>query len=130
MTTRIPDTELIRPDELILLYEALMERSLRMLISARDANWTQLIEDEAQYVVEAEKLSRLDASPPLSREQQERKADLLEKIFENGLEVRRLLEERRELLSRQLHQHPLGKDVAPVKGGRRGKGMGRADEGP
>lgn len=84
--------------EVIAVYEALLARSELMLASAREADWTSLVDQEADYVQRVERLSRLEVEPSLDRASQMRKADLLERILENDLEVRRHLIQRRDEL--------------------------------
>ncbi|MCH4562973.1 flagellar protein FliT [Halomonas sp. EGI 63088] len=81
-------------------YEALLDRSSRMLDSARDADWEALVDLETQYVVQVEHISRLDAELPLDDEGGERKAELLERILEQDLEIRQRLVARRDELDR------------------------------
>ncbi|RTR04422.1 flagellar protein FliT [Halomonas nitroreducens] len=85
-------------EEVIAIYEALLARSEQMLASARVADWAALVDQEADYVQRVERLSRLEAEPSLDRASQLRKADLLECILENDLEVRRHLIQRRDEL--------------------------------
>ncbi|PXX96439.1 flagellar protein FliT [Halomonas sp. LBP4] len=81
-------------------YEALLDRSSRMLDSARDADWEALVDLETQYVVQVEHISRLDAELPLDDEGGERKVKLLERILEQDLEIRQRLVARRDELDR------------------------------
>lgn len=85
---------------LIAAYEALLSRSSRMLDSARAADWEALVDQETEYVVQVEDLGRLDAELPLDDEGGERKAELLERILDQDLEIRQRLIERRDELDR------------------------------
>lgn len=80
-------------------YESLLMTSSDMLQLARDADWGALVAKESDYLVMVERIHRLDAQQPLDDIAAELKADLLEKILEQDLEVRRRLLERREELS-------------------------------
>lgn len=85
---------------LIAAYEALLSRSSRMLDSARAADWETLVDQETEYVVQVERLGRLDAELPLDDERVARKAELLERILDQDLEIRQRLIERRDELDR------------------------------
>ncbi|ATJ84640.1 flagellar protein FliT [Halomonas beimenensis] len=84
--------------EIIAGYEALLAISEAMLAAARDADWPTLVEQETDYVRRVERLSRLDAEHPLDEHRQRRKAELLERILDNDLEVRQRLIRRRDEL--------------------------------
>lgn len=79
-------------------YETLLARTRLMLESAHDANWPALIDQEGGYVMQVERLARLDAELQLDEDHQARKAQLLEQILENDLEIRERLIERRDEL--------------------------------
>lgn len=85
-------------ERLLACYEALLERSTRMLAKAREEAWEALIEEESRYVQEVERLAREDQGQALDAAQRERKADLLERILEQDMEVRRHLVARRDEL--------------------------------
>ncbi|GHE21311.1 flagellar protein FliT [Halomonas urumqiensis] len=80
-------------------YEALLARSSRMLDAARAADWEALIGQETGYVVDVERLRRREAELPLDAAEASRKADLLERILAQDLEIRERLLERREALA-------------------------------
>ena len=84
-------------------YEALLERSSRMVSFACEEDWSRLLEEEADYVVEVERLSRLEAHQTLDAAHRERKALLLERILEGDLEIRRRLNKRRDELGALLN---------------------------
>lgn len=81
-------------------YEALLSRTRLMLDSARDANWSALIDQESTYIKHVDQLKKLEAGRFLDDEHRERKAKLLEGILENDLEIRERLVERREELGK------------------------------
>lgn len=81
-------------------YEALLACTRRMLASAREADWSALIEQEGDYVIRVERQSRLDARVELDTDNRYRKTRLLEQILENDLEIRKRLIERRDELGR------------------------------
>lgn len=97
---RTPPNGAVAQETVIAAYEALLSRSSRMLDSARAADWEALVDQETEYVVQVERLGRLDAEQPLDDERGERKAELLERILEQDLEIRQRLVERRDELDR------------------------------
>lgn len=81
-------------------YEALLTCTRLMLESAREADWPALITQEGDYVIQVERLARLDAQLELDTDNRHRKAQLLEQILENDLEIRKRLIERRDELGK------------------------------
>ncbi|MCK2185113.1 flagellar protein FliT [Halomonas getboli] len=79
-------------------YQDLLARSERMLALAREADWPALVEHEAGYVQQVGRIAELDAQHALTEDERRRKAELLEPILENDMEVRRLLVQRRDEL--------------------------------
>nr|WP_240457663.1 flagellar protein FliT [Halomonas socia] len=79
-------------------YEALRVQTDGMLELARAEAWSELIQQQARYVVEVERLSRLEQGLDFDAGNRQRKALLLEAILESDHEVReRLLVRRDEL---------------------------------
>lgn len=114
-------------EQLLAAYEDLLERSTRMLEWARQGDWDALVNEESCYVVEVERLSQVEPESLLDVPQQKRRAELLEQILEQDMEIRRRLVERRDALSeligvsqrkRDLNRayRPLG-EVAPLPKG-------------
>lgn len=95
MTAMQPMTE----ERLLAAYEALRECSSRMLEWARQEDWDSLVNEESRYVIEVERLSQFDSELLLDMPQQQRRAELLEQILEQDMEIRRRLVERRDALS-------------------------------
>ncbi|GEK48192.1 flagellar protein FliT [Bisbaumannia pacifica] len=96
--THHPESAASDAERLLAAYEALLERSTRMLAKAREEAWDALIEEESHYVLEVERLAREDQGLELEPAQRERKAGLLERILEQDMEVRRHLVARRDEL--------------------------------
>lgn len=96
--TQHADPKSDQGEHLLRAYEALLERSTRMLAKAKEEAWDALIEEESCYVLEVERLAREDQGLVLDLPQRERKAELLERILEQDLEVRRHLVARRDKL--------------------------------
>ncbi|SDG08430.1 flagellar protein FliT [Onishia taeanensis] len=90
-------------EDIISGYEALLERSTRMLAFACEEDWSRLLEEEAEYVIDVERLSRIEAEHTLDASFAQRKALLLERILEGDLEIRRRLSKRRDELGELLH---------------------------
>lgn len=79
-------------------YEALLARSSRMLDAVRAADWDALIRQESEYIVQVDRLRHMDTELSLGGEALEHKAELLEQILEQDLEIRRSLLARRDEL--------------------------------
>ncbi|GGX80140.1 hypothetical protein GCM10007160_04530 [Litchfieldella qijiaojingensis] len=86
-------------EQVLAAYETLRECSNRMLEWARLEDWDSLVNEESRYIIEVERLSKLEPSLAMDVAQQERKAELLEQILEQDMEIRRRLVERRDALS-------------------------------
>ena len=86
-------------EQVLLAYEALLARSGRMLDHVRHHDWDALVEEEAHYLVDVEQLSSREQDTVLDAPQRARKAQLLERILERDLEIRRCLVARREELA-------------------------------
>ena len=84
------------PEAVVEGYEGLLGYTQRMLHAAREGDWPALIEQEHDYVQAVEAIARLDAGQVLSEAQRQRKAELLEVILVNDLEIR-LIQRRDEL---------------------------------
>ncbi|GHC32957.1 flagellar protein FliT [Aidingimonas halophila] len=89
-------------EALISFYEGLLARSTRMLTQAREEDWDALIEEESQYVIDVERLSRIEGQDAMSQEQQARKDSLLERILEQDMEIRQRLIARRDELGQMI----------------------------
>ncbi|HSP58323.1 MAG TPA: flagellar protein FliT [Halomonas sp.] len=102
-------------------YEALLARSSRMLDAVRAADWDALIRQESEYVVQVDKLRHMDAELSLDSEALEHKAELLERILEQDLEIRRSLLARRDelgqLIGSSRQKLALSRTYGPQQGG-------------
>lgn len=79
-------------------YESLRVQADAMLEMARAEAWNELIQQQASYVVEVERLSRMERGLVFDDANRERKTALLEAILERDREVRERLVERRDQL--------------------------------
>ena len=86
-------------EQVLLAYEALLARSGRMLDCVRRQDWDALMDEEAHYLVDVEQLSSREQDTALDPSQRARKAELLERILEHDLEIRRCLVARRDELA-------------------------------
>ena len=86
-------------EQVLLAYEALLARSGRMLDCVRRHDWDALMEEEAHYLVDVEQLPSREQDTALDASQRARKAELLERILERDLEIRRCLVARRDELA-------------------------------
>lgn len=118
------DGPLASPERLLAAYESLLARSTRMLACVRERDWFALVEEQSCYVVEVESISRAEGAFSLSGEEQGRKADLLERILEQDVEIRRSLLERREELYKLLGMSRRKRDLARSYGVREFPGPG------
>ncbi|RAH36595.1 flagellar protein FliT [Halomonas sp. SL1] len=107
-------------------YQDLLERSERMLALAREADWSALVEQETGYVQQVARVAELDAQHALSDGERQRKAELLEAILGNDMEVRRHLVQRRDELGELIGTAQRRRDLQQAYGdGGRGAGSGR-----
>ncbi|ARB46722.1 flagellar protein FliT [Alloalcanivorax xenomutans] len=90
------------PEGVLVSYETLLARSTRMLACVRQKDWDALVDEQSRYVLEVDRLSRIERDLSFNVEEQERKAALLERILEQDLEVRRCLMARRDELDQLL----------------------------
>lgn len=81
-------------------YATLLDSAAHMHELASAGQWAELIEQRTQYVMLVDKLRHLDAGVSLDADGQQRKAELLERILEHDVKVRRQLVARRDELSK------------------------------
>ncbi len=97
-------------------YQDLLERSEQMLARAREADWSSLLEQEAGYVQQVERVAELDERHSLSEDGRRRKAALLERILDNDREVRRLMAQRRDELGELIDSSRRQRDLQRAYG--------------
>ncbi|GHB10291.1 flagellar protein FliT [Salinicola rhizosphaerae] len=94
-------------------YRALCELSWRMLRLAQADSWDELIDCEAEYVLELARIRERDRAQVLSDRDRLEKRALLETILTQDRETRQLLDARRDALSHLIgssrRQQALGK---------------------
>ncbi|QNI01530.1 flagellar protein FliT [Halomonas sp. SH5A2] len=102
---------------LIDTYAALLDSVMHMHELADNDQWAELIDQRTHYVLLVEKLRELDTSVTLESSAQQRKAELLEAILEQDVEIRRQLIARRDELGRLINvsqrQRSLHRAYAP-----------------
>lgn len=102
---------------LIDTYAALLESVTHMHQLADNDQWADLIEQRTHYVLLVDKLRELDAAVTLEPSAQQQKAELLEAILEQDVEIRRQLIARRDELGRLINvsqrQRSLHRAYAP-----------------
>lgn len=110
-----------REEMLLAAYRALRETSARMLALARSGEWEALVEQESRYLVQVERIRRMDAQQSLSGERAASKAALLEQILEQDMEIRQCLVSRRDELGRLIgnsrRQQSLNRAYGAQQGG-------------
>lgn len=108
-------------DVLLEAYESLLARSSRMLDAVRAADWDALIRQESEYIVQVDKLRHMDTELSLDGDALEHKAELLERILEQDLEIRRSLLARRDelgqLIGSSRQKLALSRTYGPQQGG-------------
>lgn len=99
-STRDPLDSQPQDARLMACYETLLSLSGKMLDLATRGEWEALIEEEGRYLMAVDQLQQQQEPAGLSREQQQRRAAMVELILEQSLEVQRHLVARRDLLGR------------------------------
>ncbi|MGM0543562.1 MAG: flagellar protein FliT [Pseudomonadota bacterium] len=101
-------------------YAALLDSVTHMHQLADNDQWADLIEQRTHYVLLVDKLRELDAVVTLDPAAQQQKAELLEAILEQDVEIRRQLIARRDELGRLINvsqrQRSLHRAYAPQQG--------------
>lgn len=106
------------PDELLAKYEQLLAQSRRMLELAGVAQWDELLDEEARYVENVQKLAHIQPDRALTPDELESRLNFMEQILECNLEVKRHLETRRdeigELINLSRRQGVLGRTYGVI----------------
>lgn len=101
-------------------YEALLGRVEYMHELANAEQWAELIDQRTSYVVLVDQLRELDMTVLLDAASQQRKAELLERILEHDVDIRRRLVSRRDELGKLIEvsqrQRDLHRAYAPQQG--------------
>ncbi|MFG6665508.1 flagellar protein FliT [Halomonas sp. HNIBRBA4712] len=101
-------------------YGELLSRAAQMQSLASTEQWPELIEQRTHYVVLVDKLRELDERVELDDAGKAQKADLLERILEHDVEIRRRLVTRRDELGKLIgvsrKQRDLHRAYAPQQG--------------
>lgn len=110
--------ESLTPEQLLARYEQLLGRSHRMLEWAKLGQWEDLLSEEVRYVEDVQRLASLEPSRELGPDQLQHRLDLMEKILECNLDVKRCLEARRdeigELINLSRRQGELGRSYGVI----------------
>ncbi|MCX2780133.1 flagellar protein FliT [Microbulbifer thermotolerans] len=99
-------------ERLLAAYESLLARSTRMLACVREHDWFELVEEQSCYVVEVEFIAKAEGAIDLNEAEKEHKAELLEKILRQDLEIRQRLFKRKEELQKQMSVAQCKRDLA------------------
>ena len=101
-------------------YETLLSRVEHMHELANAEQWAELIDQRTHYVLLVEQLRELDATIMLDAAAQQRKAELLERILEHDVDIRRRLVARRDELGKLIgvsqRQRDLHRAYTPQQG--------------
>ncbi|WGI25549.1 flagellar protein FliT [Halomonas alkaliantarctica] len=107
-------------ESLLNSYEALLSRVEHMHELANAEQWAELIDQRTSYVVLVEQLRELDTTVSLDSAALKRKAELLERILEHDVDIRRRLLLRRDELGKLIEvsqrQRDLHRAYAPQQG--------------
>ena len=105
---------------LLTSYETLLSRVEHMHELANGEQWAELIDQRTNYVMLVDQLRELDTTVVLDSAAQQRKAELLERILEHDVEIRRRLVARRDELGKLIgvsqRQRNLHRAYAPQQG--------------
>lgn len=105
---------------LLTSYETLLSRVEHMHQLANAEQWAELIDQRTNYVMLVEQLRELDLTVVLDAAAQQRKAELLERILEHDVDIRRHLVARRDELGKLIgvsqRQRDLHRAYAPQQG--------------
>lgn len=107
-------------ESLLHSYETLLSRVEHMHELANAEQWAELIDQRTSYVVLVEQLRELDMTVSLDSDALKRKAELLERILEHDVDIRRRLVSRRDELGKLIEvsqrQRDLHRAYAPQQG--------------
>lgn len=111
-------------ENVLAAYEKLLAHSTRRLASARDGQWSQLVQQESAYLTQVESLKVLEARSKLDMqsdsEGMRRKADLLGRLLKQEAQIRQQVEryrgELRDLMDDSRHRRDLSKAYRPGAG--------------
>lgn len=104
-------------ENVLAAYQKLLGYSSRRLASARDGQWSQLVQQESAYLAQVESLKALEARCKLDMEGDSegmrRKARLLERILKQESQIRQHVEryrdELRDLMDDSRHRRDLSR---------------------
>lgn len=105
---------------LLTSYETLLSHVEYMHELANAEQWAELIDQRTSYVMLVEQLRELDTTVSLDTAALQRKAELLERILEHDVDIRRRLVSRRDELGKLIEvsqrQRDLHRAYAPQQG--------------
>ncbi|MFV8781622.1 flagellar protein FliT [Microbulbifer sp. SA54] len=103
---------LTTPSRLLAAYANLLARSTRMLAWVREHDWFNLVEEQTCYAIEVESIAAAEANLDLDENERLRKAELLEQILAQDLEIRRRLRERQDQLQQLIGVNQRKRDLS------------------
>ncbi len=120
MSASTPAHDKSAQQTLLASYEALLNRVEHMHELANAEQWAELIDQRTNYVLLVEQLRELDTTVSLDDAALQRKAELLERILEHDVDIRRRLVSRRDELGKLIEvsqrQRDLHRAYAPQQG--------------
>ncbi|MFD2190273.1 flagellar protein FliT [Pistricoccus aurantiacus] len=99
------------PKQVVEYYEALLARSGRMLQAAREGDWETLLDEQSHYVIEIDRLSQYEPELELDESCRDSKSALVERILEQDVELRQLLEAKRDALGEMIGSSQRKRDL-------------------
>ncbi len=112
-------------EQIVAGYQSLLERLSRMVDSARQGEYSFLVEQKTGYLAEMEWLHRLERGITLDGKSRQQKGRLVHRILQYSAELQKLLIERRDVLTRLVAEDASGagdafRDPPSVQGNIRG----------
>ncbi|WFF42777.1 flagellar protein FliT [Salinicola endophyticus] len=108
-------------ESVVARYRELLEVSNVMLGYARSQDWEALIQQEARYAVELDRVRLIGDQGGLSESERQDQLQLLEQILSQDAETRRLLDARRDELAQMIgnsrRQQAVGQAYQGGRGG-------------
>ncbi|WP_299595854.1 flagellar protein FliT [uncultured Microbulbifer sp.] len=112
----VGDNPLTSPARVLAAYTSLLARSSRMLACVREHDWFNLVEEQTCYAIEVDAIASAEAGMAFSESERQRKAELLEQILEQDLEVRKGLRQRQDELQQLIGTSQRKRDLSRTYG--------------
>ena len=104
------------PARVLAAYTSLLARSSRMLACVREHDWFNLVEEQTCYAIEVDAIASAEEGMEFTAGDRQRKAELLEQILEQDLEIRRRLRQRQDELQQLIGTSQRKRDLSRAYG--------------